>query len=208
MKLFICLALLMNLLVIICEIYVLGKIKKKVDILKYYTFLQNFLTLIVSIIFSVYLVENLILNKEIPEFIKGLRYIVTCGLVATTFIYVVFLSRQSKNLLSENDFKPGVNPKTANIILHYFCPIISLVSFVLFEKQIVLTNSVWTGYAAIPSCLYWTIYLILSVTNLWEEPYDFSTSNGKKKNTFVEVLIMVALPVSFILISYILWNIK
>lgn len=207
MKLLLFISLILNLIIIGCETWTLSKIRKKINIIKYYTFLQNFLALIISIIFSIYLIIAIFLNETIPESIKGLRYIATCGLIATMFIYVVFLSSKSKNLLSEKDFTSKINPKKANFILHYFCPVISLLSFVVFERQIILNQSEWTGYVAIPSCLYWIIYVILSATNSWEEPYDF-TSTKEKKNILLEILVMMIIPLSFILISYVLWNIK
>ena len=46
------------------------------------------------------------------------------------------------------------------------CPILSLVSFVLFEREIPLSNGIWTSIVAIPSCLYWMIYIVLSLTKL------------------------------------------
>lgn len=207
MKLLLSISLILNLIIVGGEIWTLSKIKRKINIIKYYTFLQNFLALIINIIFSVYLIIAIFLNGKIPEFIRGMRYIATSGLVATMFIYVVFLSSKRKNLMSEEDFISNFNPKRANFILHYFCPIISLLSFVIFERQIILTQAEWTGYAAIPSCLYWIIYAILSATNLWEEPYDFSLTK-EKKNTLLEVLVMISIPLSFVLITYILWNIK
>lgn len=208
MKLLLSISLILNLIIIGCETWTLSKIRKKINIIKYYTFLQNFLALIISIIFAVYLIVAIFFNGIIPKFIKGMRYIATCGLIATMFIYVVFLSSKSKNLLSEKDFVPNFSPKKANFVLHYFCPIISLLSFVLFERTIILTESEWTGYAAIPSCLYWIIYIFLSATNLWEEPYDFTPAKEEKNNNLLEVLVMVSIPLSFILISYVLWNIK
>ena len=208
MKVLLSISLLLNLIIVGCEIWTLSKIRKKINIIKYYTFLQNFLALIISSVFSVYLIMAIFLNGTIPEFIKGMRYIATCGLIATMFIYVVFLSSKNKNLMSEDDFISDFNPKKAIFILHYFCPVISLLSFVIFERQIILTQSEWTGYVAIPSCLYWIIYAILSATNLWEEPYDLTSTKGKKKNKLIEISVMIAIPLSFILISYILWNIK
>lgn len=198
-------SLMLNLIIVTCEIWTLGNIRRKINIVKYYTFLQNFLALIVSFIFSFYSITAIFQNGAIPEFVRGLRYAATCGLIATMFIYVAFLSSNNKNLISEEDLNPNFSPKRANLMLHYFCPIISLLSFALFERETVLTAPEWTGYAAIPSCLYWIAYLILSAAHLWKEPYDFSP---KKKNTLVEVLVMVAIPLSFILISYILWAIR
>lgn len=201
-------SLVLNLIIAGSEIWTLSKIRRKINIIKYYTFLQNLLALVVSLIFSAYLAAAIFSSGTVPEFVRGLRYIVTCGLMATMFIYVVVLSSNSKNLMTEEDFVSGFSPKTANFILHYFCPVVSLLSFVLFERQIVFTTSVWTGYAAIPSCLYWVTYLILSAAHLWEEPYDFTSPKGKEKTTLVEVLTMISIPISFLLISYVLWQIK
>lgn len=207
LKLFLSIALILNLILSFCEIYALGNVKGKINILKYYTFLQNFLALIVSVFFSVYLFEAIFLDRVIPEFVKGLRYVATCGLMATTLIFVLFLSSKNKNILREEDFVK-LSPAKANYILHFFCPLVSLFSFVIFERKIPLTTSVWTLYAAIPSCLYWIIYLILSAASLWEEPYDFSTTNNGKKGILAEVFKMILIPLSFILVSFVLWNIK
>ena len=55
MKVLLSISLLLNIIIVVCEIWTLSKIKRKINIIKYYTFLQNFLALIVSIIFSIYL---------------------------------------------------------------------------------------------------------------------------------------------------------
>ena len=39
------------------------------------------------------------------------------------------------------------------------------VNTVIFENEIVSTTSIWTALVAIPSCLYWIIYLILTYTS-------------------------------------------
>ena len=208
MKLLLYLSLILNLIIVGCEVWTLSKIREKISIIKYYTFLQNLLALVISSIFSVSIIVAIFHNGTIPEFVRGLRYVATCGLIATMFIYVAFLSSKSENLMSEEDFISNFSPKNANFILHYFCPIISLLSFALFERQITLNNSEWTGYAAIPSCAYWIIYAILSATHLWKEPYDFSPKSTKGGNPWSEVLTMMIIPISFILISYILWIIK
>ena len=191
-------ALILNIIIIFLEVYTLCKLKNKIDILKYYTYLQNLIALITSILLSIYI----LLNIPIPEYIKGLRYIATTGLISTMFIYIIFLSKNNK--LTKKDFIKGFNPNIGNIILHYISPILSLISFIIFEKEIILNNSIWTGLVAIPSCLYWIIYLILSELKLWKEPYKFSKNNNK----LIEIITMISLPISFILISIILWNIK
>lgn len=199
------LALIMNITIIVFEIFTLGHIRGKLNILKYYTYLQNFIALIISLIFSIGLIVCIISDVVFPEFIKGLRYIATCGLLVTTFIFVVFLGAGKKIKITEDDFMPGCSPKTANILLHYVCPILSLISFVFFERNIDLTNDIWTAIVAAPSCIYWTIYLVLSLTNLWEEPYNFASQENN--NNIRDILSIILIPVSFIAISFIVWNI-
>ena len=195
-------ALILNIILIGLELMVLISIKGKWNILKYYTYLQNFLSLITSFIFSLCLIFCLSFKESIPEFIKGLRYVSVCGLLATSFIFLIFLRKENKNVITQDDLLFNFNPKLANIILHYLSPLLSLVSLVFFEQEIILTNGIWTALVAIPSCLYWLVYLILSASKKWDEPYEFST-----KNKFIEVLTFILIPISFIVISIILWNI-
>lgn len=195
-------ALILNIILIGLELMVLISIKGKRNILKYYTYLQNFLSLITSLIFSLCLIFCLSFKESIPEFIKGLRYVSTCGLLATSFIFLIFLRKEKKNVITQDDLLFNFNPKLANFILHYLSPLLSLVSLVFFEQEIILTNGIWTALVAIPSCLYWLVYLILSASKKWDEPYEFST-----KNKFIEVLTFILIPISFIVISIILWNI-
>ena len=199
---FIIISLIINILIIVLESYTLLKIKRKTDIFKYYTYLQNLIALVVSFIFVFYLLFNLINNYIIPEYGRGLRYIATCGLASTTFIFVVFLGAGKKRTITDDDFKKGLNPKLGNIILHYICPLLSIISFIFFEKEILVNNGIWTLIVALPSCLYWIVYIILSVTKKWEEPYNFSY------NKVLEILTYILIPISFILFSFILWDLK
>lgn len=197
-------ALITNLVIVICEVLTLGHIRGKWNILKYYTYLQNFLALIVSLVFSVCSIVYLVSGRIIPEYIRGLRYAATCGLLATMFIFIVFLGAGKKIAITEDDFLFGFSPVMANIILHYICPILSLVSFLLFEREIKISNGIWTAIVAIPSCIYWITYMVLSLTNAWEEPYNFAS----KANKIWDVLSVLLIPLSFIVISYTLWNVK
>lgn len=200
-------ALVINLIILICEIYVLIKVRRKRNIFKYYTFLQNFLAAIVSSIFIVYLILNILFSHQITEYIKGMRYVSSCGLITTTIIYVLFLSSNNKNTLSNEDFVK-INPKIANVLLHYLCPVLSLLSFIIFEREITLTNSIWTGLAALPSGLYWLVYLILSLTKLWEEPYELTSKKTGVKGLLLEIFTLILIPIIFMLVSFLLWEIK
>jgi hypothetical protein len=120
------------------------------------------------------------------------------------FIFVAFLGAGKKTGITEGDFIKNFNPKYANILLHYIIPVLSIISFLVFEREIILQNGVWTLLVAVPSCLYWVVYMILSSTKKWEEPYKFTS----KKNVVLDVLIGILIPLSFILFSIVLWIIK
>lgn len=195
-------SLVINIILIFIEMYVFLKLKNKKEIVKYYTYLQNLLCLIVSIIFCIFILSNLLFDSIVPEYVRGLRYVVSTSLLFTSTIYIMFLSSNKNNKIGDNDFV-DISGSKANLLLHYVCPILSVVSFILFERSIEVSNGIWTMLVAIPSCLYWIIYLILSVFKLWEEPYDFSDGNGKGSIIFVAFI-----PLLFILISFVLWNVR
>lgn len=197
-------SLLLNIFIFILTTYTLAHIKGKLNILKYYTYLQNLISLIISLVYSICLIVCMINKTDVPEFARGLRYIATCGLLSTMLIYIVFLGNGKKAPITKDDFLNDFSPVLANILLHYVCPTLSLISFILFERSIIITNGIWTMLVCIPSCLYWIIYIILSSTKAWKEPYNFSSSKSKAW----EILTMILIPVSFIVLSIILWNIK
>ena len=79
---------------------------------------------------------------------------------------------------------------------------------IVFEREITLTNSIWTGLAPLPSCLYWLVYLILSLTKLWEEPYELASKINGVKGLLLEIFTLILIPIVFILVSFLLWQIK
>ncbi len=200
----------LNVYLVICQSYTFRHLRNKLDTIKYYTYLQNYISAIISVIFAVFAFFSLALGTPIPEYVNGLRYVATSGLFATSFIYIVFLSR-GNNLLSEKDFDT-ITPNFANVILHYLCPAISFISFVAFERYLALDSGIWTGIVTIPSCVYWAVYLLLTVCKAWKQPYDFSSpsskKNSKKKNDLIEILTFILIPASFVLISFLIWNVK
>lgn len=199
-------ALLINVIIVFCEVCTLSHIRKKRDILKYYTYLQNLIALFTSAVLILYMVIHRASSREMPAFLSGIRYVATCGLAATTVMFLTFLGGGKKNPLKEDDFLLGFSPRIANAVLHYICPALSLVSFVLFERELPLPDGIWTGLAAVPSCLYWIIYMILSAAKWWEEPYDFAAQEGKGK--VWEVLPFILIPLMFVAVSFVLWTVR
>ncbi len=197
-------ALIINLIIVFLELFTLGHVRGKLNILKYYTYLQNLLALTASLAFSAVGIFCMLSGREIPEFIRGARYVATCGLAATAFIFVAFLGAGKKIAITDGDFTGGFSSRLANALLHYVCPALSIISLLLFEREIVMSNGIWTALVAIPSCLYWIVYIILSATGKWKEPYDFKGEG--EKGRVREALTFVLIPLSFIAISFVLWN--
>ena len=111
-------ALIINLIILIGEIFLLAHINKKRNIFKYYTFLQNFIAAISSGIFIIYLILNIFFEYQIDEYIKGIRYVTTCGLLTAFIVYIFLMLANEKNMLTDEDFTK-LNPRLANIFLHF-----------------------------------------------------------------------------------------
>ena len=50
--------------------------------------------------------------------------------------------------------------------------------------------------------------LLLSAFHLWEEPYDLASAENGRKQRLPQSLVAALLPLSFIVISMILWNLR
>ena len=202
-------ALALNIVIVVLEIFVLTKLSDKKEILKYYTYLSNLIALIAGVIFAAVTLWNLIGGNSVPIWLKGIRFTATYMLVTTLFVFSLVLlpSHKSGNTITAADFI-GISPKLANLILHYLCPLISAFSFILLERQPVLAGSEWTLYAAIPTILYWTVYLILTAFNLWKDPYGFSQPS-EKPGSFIGIVAGIAMfaliPAMSMGLDYLLW---
>lgn len=197
-----------NAVLLTLQAWALHGIKKKRYIFKYYTYLQNFISAVASAFFVAAVVANYLNYPLLLAAAKGVRYVATCGLVVTMFVFtfISVVCKDDKNKIGSNDCKAGYNYRLVNLVLHYISPVLAVTSFLWFEKPIRLTNSVWTGLAAIPSILYWGAYFILTVTNRWDEPYRFAVSKSKVKNDIIQVAFVLFFAVLFMITSMLLWE--
>ena len=204
------LSLIANVLLLAILTWALCGIRNKRNIFKYYTYLQNFISILVSTFFVIAVAADCMNVPRLLTAAKGFRYVATCGLVVTMFVFT-FLSitcRADKNRILCSDCKPGYPYRLVNIVLHYIAPVLAVISFLWFEKPIVLTDSLWTAIVAIPSILYWAAYLILTVTKKWDEPYSFSVSKSKAVNDIAQVSFVPLFAVLFVFTSILLWENK
>ena len=132
------------------------------SIFLYYTQDSNIFSMIVSFIYIIYGKKN-----EKPDYVKNLRFSATVCLTLT-FMVVTFV------------LGPMYGVKTylwlyfegANIFYHLLCPMISIISFVIFENR--KRQSIRMVFiAVIPTIVYAICLVILNVIHIVHGPYPF-----------------------------------
>jgi hypothetical protein len=95
-----------------------------------------------SIVFVVGGLITLCTNETIPIWMKGLRFSATHSLASTLLVFAIVLMPLYKKgtLTNEIELFKGISEKNANLLLHYICPILSIISFLLFERNPVLLD--------------------------------------------------------------------
>ncbi|OON87052.1 hypothetical protein BXO88_05485 [Oribacterium sp. C9] len=147
----------------------------------YYTDSSNFLCLIVSAIFTVfmlpalskgrtsgfvstYMMQHYKGSSEMPRWISMIRYISTCCLMLT-FLVVLFVLGPKKGF--EDQLLKGVHP-----IDHVLAPVLSLLSFLFLETAEPLPKKA-PVYAVIPTLIYAVILIAMNAAGLADGPYFF-----------------------------------
>lgn len=201
-------AVVLNFISAALQFCVLRHITQKRDILKYYTYLSNLIALIGSAVFTVVSVRNLVCGDPMPIWLKGLRFTGTYMLVTAMFVFnlVLLPGQKATDLITADDFT-DIRPEFANLVLHYLCPIISAFSLILLERQPMLPGSEWTLYAAVPTLVYWSVYLLLTACNLWKDPYGFSepSVNPTFGSVLSGILMFLLIPIISMGLDYLLW---
>lgn len=171
------------------------------NMLKFFTVDSNIFMFIVAIIFLVY--DILLLRKQIkkiPKKIYLLKLMSTSGVALTLSVVMLYLQFIVKGGL-------WTLLMNSNIFLHLVIPVLSIITFVFFEK----TNELKfkdTFYGLVPMGLYGLFYItnVLIHTHHWQvsPKYDFYyfVYNGVWK-------LFIVLPIIFglnYLISYLLYR--
>lgn len=171
------------------------------NMLRFFTVDSNIFMFIVAIIFLVY--DILLLRKQIkkiPKKIYLLKLMSTSGVALTLSVVMLYLQFIVKGGL-------WTLLMNSNIFLHLVIPVLSIITFVFFEK----TNELKfkdTFYGLVPMGLYGLFYItnVLIHTHHWQvsPKYDFYyfVYNGVWK-------LFIVLPIIFglnYLISYLLYR--
>ena len=173
-----------NLLIIVLEIIGFIIIFKDIGLesFYYYTVNSNILLFITSIIMSYYFVQA-INNKKVKDskVFSVFRYMSVLSVVVTFFVVLTVLAPQYGfvNMVFKNSF----------FAHHFLCPILGLVSFVLFEKYVF--NNMDTFRSLYYTLVYAIVLVILNIAKVIEGPYTFLEVYNQ--NIFVSVFWFIAI---------------
>ncbi len=164
-------ALAFNLAIIACEIVAIIIVFFKIGYypLEYYTEDSNLFALVACAVMAGFQVRYLKSGKEIPHSVQMFKYMAAAVLSVTFIVVLAVLSPMRGEgingwlyMLFNKDFT----------FLHTLCPILTILSFVLFEKEPHLdAKSAFT--ATIPTLIYAIVLIILNIVGAVDGPYPF-----------------------------------
>lgn len=126
----------------------------------------------------------IVLAKKEPNFLcLALRYVSTACLVLTLVGTFYVATTTGENYL--DSFIKG-----SHLFNNLLCPIVSFVSFTLFEGDRRLNKKKTIWYALIPTVIYGIIMLVCNVTNTFTGPYSFMMINDNPVYVTVVVFIV------------------
>ncbi|MBR1386353.1 MAG: hypothetical protein IJ568_05945 [Bacilli bacterium] len=174
--------------------------KSNIEMFKFFTVDSNILMGIVSLVFLIYdymFLKGMI--KKIPKLVYILKLTATVG-VSLTFLTTVFYLAP----FAGGDFLEYF--KNSNLFFHLFVPVLSIITFIFFEKTDNLSmKSVLIGI--IPMVIYAIFYLVNVLVHIKNGKVDFVydwylfAKGGKSSIIFVFIFMIL---ITY-LISYVLW---
>lgn len=133
----------------------------------FYTEDSNILACVTSLFYVISSVKQLKKGTFEPETPAAiLRYMATCCLTLTFLVVITILA-------------PTMGPmgftfmmmRGSVLYMHNLCPILSLISFVFFEKPALEKKH--TLWAMVPTFLYAAVSIVLNILRIWHGPYIF-----------------------------------
>lgn len=124
-----------------------------------------------------------VLTKKEPNFLSlALRYVSTTCLVLTLVGTFYVATTTGENYL--DSFIKG-----SHLFNNLLCPIVSFVSFTMFEGDRRLNKKKTIRYALIPTVIYGIIMLVCNVSNTFTGPYSFMMINDNP--VYVTVIVFI-----------------
>ena len=124
-----------------------------------------------------------VLTKKEPNFLSlALRYVSTTCLVLTLVGTFYVATTTGENYL--DSFIKG-----SHLFNNLLCPIVSSISFTMFEGDRRLNKKKTIWYALIPTVIYGIIMLVCNVSNTFTGPYPFMMINDNP--VYITVIVFV-----------------
>ncbi len=136
------------------------------EVFLYYTNLSNYFSIIPAVLFCIFALRTFCNNKPIPFFIIRLRFISTVTLMVTFFVSVFIIIPMIPSLTSY------MLIEGSSFFQHVYCPIVSLISFIFFERGYNLKR-LNVLFAIIPTLIYGFTLIALNLLKLVIGPYPF-----------------------------------
>lgn len=186
-------SLILNLLIIILEIIGFIFVYKYHGGIsfEYYTEDSNILALLASIIYVMYLLSN----KKIPRWLSLIKYTSVISLTVT-FLVVLFILIPMSNF----DFKFYLF-KDALLFQHLLCPILFIVTFILFDdlKKYTIKDNI---YGLSFTIVYSVVLIILNILGMVSGPYPFLMV--KEQTLLINIMWTITLLSMAYFIAYLL----
>ena len=159
----------------------------------YYTILSNLFALIVSIIYFYYSYQ-----KKIPKVINILRLSSVLSL-AVTFLVSLFI------LLPSFNFNFKLMYGGMNLFLHFVCPVLLLVIYLIYDKKNKLTKKD-IMLANMLTFVYGAVMVPLNILKVVEGPYPFLMVY--KQSIFMIIIWLIVIVGGTTLLGFLLYKIK
>jgi len=160
----------------------------------YYTEDSNLICLIGSLLYVIYYIRK----KENGKTVNLIRFISTLNLTITFVVTLFLLSREYGlyEIMIENEF----------ILFHTICPIISLISYLFFEKYKNIKNSKIMYKAPVPTLIYGIIIWAFNLLKIYDGPYQFLRVYENKLTT--SLISFFGMGLGLYIITFVLYEIK
>jgi len=136
------------------------------EVFLYYTNLSNYFAIIPCLLTCIFSLRFFISYKEFPRFIIILRYISAVTLTVTFCVSMFIIIPLAPNLTH------FMLLEGSSFFQHLYCPIVSLFSFLFFERHIRL-KAVHIFLALIPTFVYGFTIVFLNLLKIITGPYPF-----------------------------------
>lgn len=137
-------------------------------ILQYYTMESNLFGAAACAIMAVFLLRKIFSGKDVPAWATIIKYMSVCCLSVTFFVVVTILAPMNIEkggywaLLMRDDM----------LYLHLLCPVLAIVSFLLFDKVPFRTIKM-ACISLVPTACYATVTTTLNAAYVMAGPYPF-----------------------------------